>query len=586
MHDDLRRLLSMATVLVSVAVMVPVVAQIGGSRPVVIGGWALASAAFLASSLASLASTRRSTRIALLAVAVVASLVVVLLACDGFEGALLVLVAAQVGGLVPRRFGIAWVLVQTVLLAAAIGWHWNARAALLLSPPYGGFQLLALFMAEVIASTSTARRELERANAGLSAAQHVAAEHTRLAERVRIARELHDAVGHQLTALSMHLEVAGKLASGEAASEVAIARELARSSLADIRDVVEAPPRRRAARRRLGAADPRGGDARAEGPRPRSGGSLSRRSRARARRPSLHAGDRDQRAAAFERRQPLGDDRGVGRRAPGIGSRRRGGCRGRRRRQWAPGDARAHRGRRWSPRRHDRPRSRIPGSCDDPCEAHMTAKIRVLIVENEAIVRQGLRRLLELDPEIAVLGEARDGDEALEQIRRLTVDVVLLDMRMPGRDGIGVLEALRRDGPHVPCLVLTTFDDPELLLRAVRAGASGYLLKDTPYETLGSAIRRLAAGGTFLQPALTEGLVRGFDAFHPRVEASDQVESLTERELDVLRLMAGGYANREIAGVLEVAERTVKNHVSSVLAKLGVRDRTRAVLKALEKRLL
>ena len=212
--------------------------------------------------------------------------------------------------------------------------------------------------------------------------------------------------------------------------------------------------------------------------------------------------------------------------------------------------------------------------------------VRVLVVENEAIVRQGLRRLLELEPDLVVVGEARDGDEALERIRALTPDVVLLDLRMPKRDGIGVLEALGATGPRTPCLVLTTFDDPELLLRAVRAGATGYLLKDAPFEQLVTAIRLVAAGGTFLQPALTEGLVRGFDAFRAAPEGGAIVEALTPRELEVLRLMAGGYANKEIGDALGVAERTVKNHVSAILGKLGARDRTRAVLKALEQRLL
>jgi DNA-binding NarL/FixJ family response regulator len=216
----------------------------------------------------------------------------------------------------------------------------------------------------------------------------------------------------------------------------------------------------------------------------------------------------------------------------------------------------------------------------------MSARVRVLVVENEAIVRQGLRRLLDLEPAIEVVGEARDGEEALERIRALRPDVALLDVRMPRRDGIGVLEALGAEGPRTPCLVLTTFDDPELLLRAVRAGAAGYLLKDAPLEQLVVAIRRLADGGTFLQPALTEGLVRGFEAFHDAVAAEEPLEALTGRELDVLRLMAGGYANKEIGDALGVAERTVKNHVSSILGKLGARDRTRAVLKALEQRLL
>jgi DNA-binding NarL/FixJ family response regulator len=214
------------------------------------------------------------------------------------------------------------------------------------------------------------------------------------------------------------------------------------------------------------------------------------------------------------------------------------------------------------------------------------APARVLVVENESIVRQGLRRLLELEPRVTVVGEARDGDEALERIRALSPDVVLLDLRMPKRDGIGVLEALGESGPKTPCLVLTTFDDPELLLRAVRAGATGYLLKDAALEQLVAAIVRLAEGGTFLQPALTEGLFRGFDALPTPPGADVPGEPLTGRELEVLRLMAGGYANKEIGDALGVAERTVKNHVSSILAKLGARDRTRAVLKALSQRLL
>ena len=213
-------------------------------------------------------------------------------------------------------------------------------------------------------------------------------------------------------------------------------------------------------------------------------------------------------------------------------------------------------------------------------------RTRVLLVENEAIVRQGLRKLLELDLELEVVGEARDGEDALERIGALRPDVVVLDLRMPRRDGIGVLEALRARGALVPCLVLTTFDDPELFMRAALAGARGYLLKDAPFEQLVQAIHELAAGRTFLQPALTEGLVRGFDAFTDDVRGPRPVESLTERELDVLRLVAAGHSNREIGQALHIVERTVKNHVSAVLLKLGVRDRTRAVLKALELRLL
>lgn len=217
--------------------------------------------------------------------------------------------------------------------------------------------------------------------------------------------------------------------------------------------------------------------------------------------------------------------------------------------------------------------------------------IRVGIVENQELVRQGLRRILELDPELAVVGEARDGEEALKLVRESHPDVVLLDVRMPKLDGIGVLRTLGSNGQQFPpCLMLTTFDDPDALLAAVRAGAKGYLLKDVSFEQLTAAIRALAGGGTFIQPTVTEGLLRGLDGVRgssaARADSDEPEDPLTGRELEVLRLMAGGYSNREIARALFVAERTVKNHVSSILAKLYVRDRTRAVLKALDKRLI
>jgi len=212
--------------------------------------------------------------------------------------------------------------------------------------------------------------------------------------------------------------------------------------------------------------------------------------------------------------------------------------------------------------------------------------IRLCIVENEALVREGLRRVLELDPELAVAAEASDAEQALAALRVHRADVVLLDMRMPAGGGLRVLEELQRGNDPPPCLVLTTFDDADALLAAARAGARGYLLKDVSPEELGNAIRCLAGGGTWFKPSLTEGVLRGLAANRTGAERRDRGdEPLTHRERGVVRMMAGGYSNREIGGALGVAERTVKNHVSSILAKLGVRDRTRAVLKALEKRL-
>jgi DNA-binding NarL/FixJ family response regulator len=213
--------------------------------------------------------------------------------------------------------------------------------------------------------------------------------------------------------------------------------------------------------------------------------------------------------------------------------------------------------------------------------------IRTLLVEDETLVRQGIRKLLELDPRIEITAEAADGEEALRRISEDRPDVVLLDVRMPKLDGLGVLRALRDRPGAPPCLVLTTFDDRALALEAIREGARGYLRKDVTLAELVAAVETLAAGGTHLQPALTAALLEGARA-HPLPAAPEPVlvEPLTPRETEVLRLMAAAYTNREIAEALGTAEGTVKIHVSSILAKLGARDRTHAVLRALEGRIL
>ncbi|WP_016697016.1 response regulator [Actinoalloteichus spitiensis] len=213
--------------------------------------------------------------------------------------------------------------------------------------------------------------------------------------------------------------------------------------------------------------------------------------------------------------------------------------------------------------------------------------IRVCVVDDQTLVRQGIRGLLSLAEDIEVVAEADDGMAALTVIEETTPDVVLLDLRMPRQDGIWALEALRESGISVPVLVLTTFDDDELVLRALRAGARGYLLKDVTLEQLVGAVRTLASGGTLVQPAITDRLLRAVRSREVPFDSEvTRVEDLTERELEVLRLLASGYANREIAEALFLAEGTVKNHVSSVLLKLGTRDRTRAVLRALHLGLL
>ena len=208
--------------------------------------------------------------------------------------------------------------------------------------------------------------------------------------------------------------------------------------------------------------------------------------------------------------------------------------------------------------------------------------IRIVLVDDQTLVRQGIRSLLQLAGDITIVGEAGDGDEALAVIAREKPDVVLLDVRMPQKNGLDVLRELKTTNTVPPIILLTTFDDDEALLAAVRAGAKGYLLKDVSLEQLTEAIRAVAAGGTVIRPAVTERVLRGLEHMPRDFEALSPPDPLTKREIEILRLMAGGYSNREIADALGTAEGTVKNHASSILSKLGVRDRTRAVLRALE----
>ncbi|RLV57594.1 DNA-binding response regulator [Aeromicrobium phragmitis] len=206
---------------------------------------------------------------------------------------------------------------------------------------------------------------------------------------------------------------------------------------------------------------------------------------------------------------------------------------------------------------------------------------RVVVVDDQTLVRQGIRSLLEL-AEIDVVGEADDGEAALAVIDASAPDVVLMDLRMPQRDGIWALEQLRERGVDIPVLVLTTFDDDALVLDALRAGARGYLLKDVTLDQLAHAVRTLADGGTLIAPSITDRLLRAIRSGPSPVGAeAPPAQELTERELEVLRLVASGYSNRHIAEALFLAEGTVKNHVSTILLKLGARDRTNAVLRAL-----
>lgn len=208
--------------------------------------------------------------------------------------------------------------------------------------------------------------------------------------------------------------------------------------------------------------------------------------------------------------------------------------------------------------------------------------IRVALVDDQTLMREGLRKLLELTHDIEVVAEAADASEATATITRVQPDVVLLDVRMPRRSGIDVLRTLRDGARLPPTILLTTFDDDAALLEGIRCGARGFLLKDVSLDDLTRAIREVAAGGTLMRPAVTERILRTAGQVSQAFDATDTPERLTPRETEALRLMAGGHSNRDIAGALGTTEGTVKNHVSNILLKLGVKSRTQAVLKGME----
>lgn len=213
-------------------------------------------------------------------------------------------------------------------------------------------------------------------------------------------------------------------------------------------------------------------------------------------------------------------------------------------------------------------------------------RIRVMLVDDQTLVRQGVRSLLALAEGIDVVAEAADGRQAVEQIPQIQPDVVLMDMRMPVMSGLEAVQTLARLGQLPPTIILTTFDDDQLVLAGIKAGAKGYLLKDVSLEQLVGAIQAVADGGSLVQPAVTQRLLSGLEHMRNDFVSLDRPDPLTERETEILRLMAGGFSNKEIANSLGVAEGTIKNHVSNILSKLGVRDRTRAVLKAFELQLV
>lgn len=207
--------------------------------------------------------------------------------------------------------------------------------------------------------------------------------------------------------------------------------------------------------------------------------------------------------------------------------------------------------------------------------------MRVVICDDQAIVRDGLAMLLKLDRGIEVVGRAEDGLQAVELVEKESPDLVLMDLKMPGVNGIEATRRIRAKFPNVKVLVLTTYDDDEWVFDAIRAGASGYLLKDTPHAEVVAAIKGTLAGRAYTDPSVTEKLLRAVANQQPQ-QATQITDKLTEREIDVLRVLSRGLNNAAIAETLHLSEGTVRNHISAILAKLDVSDRTQAAVIAVQ----
>ncbi|WKZ36016.1 MAG: response regulator transcription factor [Anaerolineales bacterium] len=207
--------------------------------------------------------------------------------------------------------------------------------------------------------------------------------------------------------------------------------------------------------------------------------------------------------------------------------------------------------------------------------------MKIILCDDQAVIRDGLEMLLQLENDFQVVGSAQDGFEALELAAAKQPDLILMDLKMPGMNGIEATREIRKKFPHIKILVLTTYDDDEWVFDAIRAGASGYLLKDTPRQKIVEAIRGTMEGKSFVDPAVAGKLLHQV-ASHQTQPASTLMEKLTGRELDVLHLLAKGLTNIDIAAQLHLSEGTVRNHVSAILDKLGVSDRTQAAVLAIQ----
>ncbi|MHB1295275.1 MAG: response regulator transcription factor [Anaerolineae bacterium] len=210
-----------------------------------------------------------------------------------------------------------------------------------------------------------------------------------------------------------------------------------------------------------------------------------------------------------------------------------------------------------------------------------------MLVDDQAVVRDGLRSMLSLEPDVRVVGEAEDGGQAIRRLPALLPDVVLMDVRMPGMDGLTALREVKRIAPRVSVIMVTLYDDPSYLLQAVMDGAAGYVLKDAGREDLVRAVRVTAEGGALVAPSMLPHLLRRIaETAEPKAAQAGKTANLSERELEVLRLVAEGLTNQEIAQALIVSPTTIKSHVQNIIVKLGVSDRTQAAVQGVRQGLI
>ncbi len=552
----------------------------------------------------------RSQRLANLIIALQTGLVVVLIETTraGFPFVLLFFILSVTVMLYnPLRPGLLW-LGGFILLT---GWFFFEQEGL-----GGGLRAMAIYAGGflffgVVTNALTQARLTQRQNALLLGElqaknrqlEEYAAQVETLAvveERNRLAREMHDTIGHRLTTAAVQLEGAQRLAPSEperAAAMIGAGRQQVREALQDLRQTVgrlrepvEIELSLPQALHRLAASFQEATGLAIHLELPENACEVTSAQRLALYRTAQEGLTNIQRHAAAHqawlhlecspdqiRLQVIDDGRGLDGRQPQhrlwpARPARAGGPAGRRNHAFRPAG-----------RRHDP---------DDPAphsgRIMAMEPIRILIVDDQRLMREGLRTLLELEGDLAVAAEAEDGQAALEQYEAIQPDVVLMDIRMPRLDGVEATRRLRQRWPEARVIILTTFDDDAYVFDGLRAGALGYLLKDVSGQELAEAVRKVAAGGALIEPSVARKVLAEFSRLaEPTRPALDRLpEPLSEREQEILRLLASGANNRQIASQLFLAEGTVKNYISTILDKLGVQDRTQAALRARELGLL